>query len=102
MAMEPPGVPAAPNRSEIKARVLRVEQSSTFPDKWYVDLEILESKSLSGPNFARVGEKAKGFTFGSTFDVSPGSVITAEAEFVGDARGGQFQLSRINVVEQPE
>ena len=97
----PPGVPAAPNRSGIKARVLGVEQSSTFPDKWAVDLEILESKSLEGPNFARVGEEAKGFTFGDTIDLSPGSVITAEAEFLGDAGGGEFRLSEINVVDQP-
>jgi hypothetical protein len=99
--MEPPGVPAAPNRSEIKARVLRVEQSSTFPDKWYVGLEILESKGLSGPNFAHVGDKAEGFNFGNAFDLSSGDVITAEAEYVGDASGGQFQLSQVNVVEQP-
>ena len=97
----PPGVPAAPNRSGITARVLGVEQSSTFPDKWYADLEILESKSLEGPNFARVGEQARGFTFGSDADVAPGSVISAEAEYLGDAGGGEFRLSRIEVADQP-
>lgn len=99
--MEPPGVPAAPNRSEIKARVIGVERDSNFPEKRYVDLEILDSKSLDGPNFARAGEKVKGFAFGDALDASPGSVISAEAEFLGDERGGQFQLSGIEVVEQP-
>lgn len=98
MGSEPNGVMAAPNRSEIKAQVLRVERSPTFPDKWQLGLRILESKSLSGPNFARVGEEAEGFTFGNTLDVSPGSTITAQAEFIGGAHGGQFQLSEIGIV----
>jgi hypothetical protein len=91
------GVPAAPNQCQIKARVLQVEQSTEFADKWYLDLEILESTSVSGPNFARVGQRARGFTFDLAPEVSPGSVITALAEFLGDERGGQFQLSQVNV-----
>lgn len=101
MAPEFRGVMAAPNRSEVKAKVLQVERSSKFPDKWYLDLEILESKGLSGPNFARVGERVKGFTFGATCDVSPGSIIAVQAEFLGDARGGQFQLSQVDIVNSP-
>lgn len=94
--MEPPsGVTAAPNQSEIRAKVLQVEQSPAFSDKWYLDLEILASKSISGPDFAREGQQARGFTFESVSEISAGSIITAQAEYLGDARGGQFQLTEI-------
>jgi hypothetical protein len=93
-------VMAAPNRSEIKAKVLQKEQSQAFRDKWYLELQILESKDLHGPNFARAGERVKGFTFGDREDIPQGSIITAQAEFLGDARGGQFQLSDVAIVEQ--
>jgi len=92
------GVMAAPNRCEIKAKVLRMEQSTKFPDKWYFELEILETRDLSGPNFARVGQRARGFTFESTSNNSRDSIITAQAEFLGDERGGQFQLTQIDVI----
>lgn len=91
------GVMAAPNRCEIKARVLQVRQSARFPDKWHFELEFLESRQVSGPNFARVGEQAQGFSFGSFAGLSPGAIITAEAEFLGDERGGQFQLYEVEV-----
>ncbi len=94
------GMPAAPNQCEIKAKVLQVDQSSDFPDKWYIEMEILESTSVTGPNFARVGEKTKGFTFKETSPVSPGDVIKAQAEFLGDERGGQFQLSEVAITRQ--
>jgi hypothetical protein len=100
MTPEIHGVMAAPNRCEIKAKVLRVEQSPKFPDKWHFEMEILETRDLRGPNFARVGQTAKGFTFESTSGISPGNVITAEAEFLGDERGGQFQLTQINVIDR--
>ena len=93
------GVMAAPNQCQIKARVLNVEQSAEFADKWYLQLEILESKDVSGPNFARVGQRTKGFTFDLRSEVAPGSIITARAEFLGDERGGQFQLTQITVIE---
>ena len=89
------GVMAAPNRSQIKAKVLSLEQSSEYPDKWIFDLEIIESKSLSGPNFAHVGEKAEGFAFDPLPALSSGDVIDGEAEFLGDERGGKFRLSEI-------
>ncbi len=97
MAAEFRGVMAAPNRCEIKARVLRLEQSDQFPDKWYLELEFVESKDLSGPNFARVGQRAKGFTLELPSNISQGSIIAAQAEFLGDERGGQFQLTQIDV-----
>ncbi|HKS27466.1 MAG TPA: hypothetical protein VJS44_06580 [Pyrinomonadaceae bacterium] len=96
--MRPEGMLAAPNRARIKARVLGVEQSATFPDKWQLRLEVLESSDVSGPNFARVGQQVEGFTFGPSWDAPPQAVIEAEVEYIGDARGGQFQLSNVRVV----
>jgi hypothetical protein len=95
----PHNVPAAPNSSKIKAKVIRSERSATFQDKWYLELEILESQSLEGPNFARVGERAKGFMFGRKENVPRTGIITAQAEFLGDESGGMFQLSQVAVSE---
>jgi hypothetical protein len=92
------GVMAAPNQSEIKAKVLATEQSPDFQDKLLLELEILNSKSLNGPNFARVGEKVKGFTFESKSKFSEGAIITAQAEFLGDERGGRFQLTQVGLL----
>lgn len=97
MKPEAQGVMAAPNRSRIKAKVLRVEQSAKYPDKWHLKLEILESKDVSGPNFARVGQKAEGFTFGSAWEAPPPAIIEADAEYIGGAQGGQFQLSDVRI-----
>lgn len=91
------GMLAAPNRSRIKARVLGVEQSRDYPDKWHLKLEVLESSNVRGPNFARVGQQVEGFTFGPTWEAPPQAVIEAEVEYIGDGRGGQFQLSDVRV-----
>ncbi|HRW82859.1 MAG TPA: hypothetical protein P5049_05330 [Methanothrix sp.] len=91
---------AAPNRSQIKAKVLSLERSSDHPDKWIIDLEIIESKSLSGPDFAHVGERAEGFAFDPMPSLSSGDVVTGQAEFLGDERGGKFRLSEIEKTSQ--
>lgn len=86
---------AAPNQCEILARVLHIEPSPTFPDKSYLELEILESKNVAGPNFARAGDRVTAFTFQIDAGISEGKVISALAEYLGDVRGGQFQLTRL-------
>ncbi len=100
MAPKPPGVMAAPNKVRVRARVLELQQDSQFRDKWRLEMEILGSESIKGPNFARVGERVKGFAFEDTPNFSPqdmiiGSIVIAEAEYVGDAKHGAFRLSRI-------
>ena len=86
---------AAPNQCHIKARVHSVERSAHFPDKVELEIEILESREVSGPNFARVGERARAFTFDPPAAVAEGAVIECAAEFLGDPRGGRFQLTGI-------
>ena len=89
------GVMAAPNESEIRAKVLRVEQSTEFADKWYLELEILASKTIAGGTFAGVGDRVKAFTIASRPNFSENQIITAQAEFLGDAQGGLFRLTNI-------
>ncbi len=88
---------AAPNSSRIKAKVLGANQSAQFPDKWELELEILDSQSVSGPNFARVGEKVQGFTFRDAWDLPTPVVIEADAEYIGGAQKGLFQLTNLRV-----
>lgn len=97
-----PGVPAAPNKVRIKAKVLNIRQDSQFSDKWHLMIEILDSESIAGPNFARKGEEAKAFAFDSTpgfssRDMAPGNIMSAEAEYVGDATHGAFRLGLIRL-----
>ena len=92
------GVMAAPNRSRIKAKVLSVEQSAKYPDKWHLEFEVLESSDVSGPNFARVGQKAEGFSFSPAWDAPPQTIIEADAEYIGGAQGGQFQLTDVRII----
>ncbi|MBD2682910.1 MULTISPECIES: hypothetical protein [Nostoc] len=94
------GIMAAPNQSEIKAKVLHIEQSKEFQDKWYLELEILESKNITGGNFAQTGDKVKAFTIQSSPNFSTNNIITAQAEFLGDAHGGFFRLNNIQVVKE--
>lgn len=93
------GVPAAPNRSDITARVLSLTQSPTFADKWQLELEVINSETRFGGDFAQAGKTISAFTFEEVTDLKEGSVLKAQAEFVGDARGGQFQITRLRVVE---
>lgn len=92
----PPGVPAAPNRSHVKAKVVSKKQSDRFPDKWLLEIEIVDSRSIEGPNFARAGQHTEAFSFDAKIvGVSVGSVISAEAEYLGGPTQGQFQLSQV-------
>ncbi len=91
-----PTVPAAPNRCSIRAEVVNIRPDIHFPDKWILDIMVLESRHISGPNFAHPGDRSEAFAFGEMPVASAGDVITAEAEFVGDERGGKFRLSRMS------
>jgi uncharacterized FlgJ-related protein len=97
------GVTAAPNKSEIIAKVLNVKKDPKFPDKFHIELKILETKSISGPNFAKVGDKVKAFVFESSPDfdqvnLKPNTDIKAKAEFIGDEYGGKFHLHQISPI----
>ena len=87
---------AAPNQSQIKAKVLRIEQHPQFSDKWNLELEILAL--TSDTNFVLVGQKIKAFTIATAVDFLPNSIITAQAEFLGDQRGGVLRLTQVQVV----
>jgi hypothetical protein len=93
-------VSAAPNRSLIEARILALNRSRDFPDKWILKMNVLKSTALSGSWVIGERENIEGFVFESTPDFNPqtmavGSEITAEVEFLGDPRGGVFQIHRI-------
>lgn len=95
-----PGITAAPNIVKFKAKVLSFRQDSNFSDKWHLLIEILNSESIAGPNFARAGEQAEGFAFAATPGFSPENIIpekiiVAEAEYVGDSAHGAFRINRI-------
>jgi hypothetical protein len=98
MTFNGPRVMAAPNQCEIQAKVLRSERSARFPDKMLLDLQILKSRPIVGPNFAHVGHKVKAFTLDSISSPLEGLTIKARAEFLGDEHGGVFRLTQIEIV----
>lgn len=97
MPFENSGVMVAPNCCRIKAKILQVEQSAQYPDKWLLGLEILASQPISGPNFAHVGEKVEGFMFGESWPHSPPVIVEADAEYIGGPHRGVFQLSNVQI-----
>jgi hypothetical protein len=99
MKSMPEGVTAAPNRCQITARVLREGQEPSVPEKREATLEILESRDIRGPNFAHAGDRVEAFTFEAPPAWTEGTVIRAEAEYLGDARRGRFQLYGPEVVD---
>jgi hypothetical protein len=91
----PGGVPAAPNRSAIEARVRDVRPSERYPQRWELEIEILSARPLEGPQFAHPGHHAAAFAFGDEPPAGPGSRFAAEAEYVGDEGGGAFRLTGV-------
>ena len=90
---------AAPNKCQIKAKVLALEPSPRFPDKLCFDLQILEAMPIEGPIFRRAGDTCKGFTLEPFLGLTPGRTIAAQAEYIGDAIQGQLRLEQIVFVD---
>ncbi|HEY8607969.1 MAG TPA: hypothetical protein VIM12_12715 [Noviherbaspirillum sp.] len=86
---------AAPNLARIRAIILHVEQSPQFPDKWMLAMEIEEAECLSGPHFARPALRAHAFTIRASWDLPVPVRVEAEAEYLGGARNGVFQLKNL-------
>jgi hypothetical protein len=94
----PPPVTAAPNRCELTGKILSLERSVQFPNKWKIGLEILSYRALYGGVFARVGQHVKAFSFELPDTLGVGDIIAGEGEFLGDPRSGQFQLRQVKLV----
>jgi hypothetical protein len=97
MAQKRGGIMAAPNQCELRARIVSVKASGQFPDKQELQFLLLDAWPIEGPDFAsqRVGQIGKGFTFDHSVELSEGTVVRAKAEYIGDARAGQFQLTEL-------
>ncbi len=97
MSESPPGVPAAPNRFEIRAEILDASPSPNFPGKWDLSVRLIEARHLSGPDVVtrKVGTRVDGFTFDPPLKLESGRTIAAKAEYLGDSRHGFLQLAEI-------
>jgi hypothetical protein len=90
-----PSIPAAPNRVRITADVVGVERSADFPRKWMLRLALRSVQPLLGGVFVRSGQEVDAFTIGDAPGIATGSVIRAEAEYLGDAWRGVLQLHQV-------
>jgi hypothetical protein len=93
------GAMVAPNIARIKALVTQVERSSQFPDKWLLQIEIAESKSVSGPHFARPGRRAEAFTLTAAWEWTAPVTVEADAEYLGGPHNGVFQLTNLRLAQ---
>lgn len=91
------GIMAPPNRCSIKGKLVSIEPSPQFPNKQELSVTLLESQALEGPDMAhaKIGTTVKGFTFDSLISLHQEDVFLAEAEYIGDAQRGLFQLSHL-------
>lgn len=87
----------SPNQSRICARVLKIQQSPQFSDKWNLEIEILMIQPIQGGTFAEVGQKVQAFTITDSLLFQTNEIICAEAEYLGDFQSGSFQLTHIQV-----
>jgi hypothetical protein len=92
---EGPSVMAAPNRCHITAKIIQIRPSAEYPDKKELEIEILATEPLEGPNFAKAGQKSHAFTFEDSDALMVGNVVTAKAEFIGGRGQGVFQLTQL-------
>ena len=86
---------AAPNRSSIKAKIVRLAPVGETSGKSELELEVFEIMPLNGPTFAKLGQVVKCFTFEVLDGLSVGDQIVAEVEYIGDARGGLHQITKV-------
>lgn len=93
------GIMAAPNRSRITAKVLSVDRSPDWSDKWLLEIEIISSEPVEGPNFSTRGQRGFAFAIGDHSAIRPLCTIQADAEYIGDAHGGQWHLENLSVLE---
>lgn len=101
MTTDHKGVMAAPNRCEMKLRVVSVTCPARFPDKQELVFELLAAQSVEGPDFVtqRIGQSVKGFTFDTSVTLADGVLIIAEAEYLGGPRQGSFQLFKLRTTK---
>ena len=92
----PNGVMAAPNRARITAECLSVSQAPDSSRKWLLRLAVRSVEQLYGGTFVRPGDEVNGFAIGDPPDVDVGTVLVAEAEYVGDARHGVLRLHDVH------
>ena len=88
------GVPAIPNVSQVRGKLMRVDSEMDGSFRWEIQVE--EARDVNGlSNFVRayIGSPIQVFIhpqFQSTFVV--GDVLEARIAFRGDERGGRFFL----------
>jgi hypothetical protein len=93
--MTPPNIVAAPNRSHIVAKVLRVQRSPVWRDRWQLELELSASRPLEGPHIPLVGRTLEA-NLVTPLDPPPvGATIEATAEYVGGADRGVLNLTDV-------
>lgn len=88
---------AAPNQSKIRGRVLKIDRSPQFSDKWNLEVEVLMIQPIQGGTFAEVGQTVQAFTICEQTPFKQNDVISATAEYLGDPRRGTFRLTQIQV-----
>lgn len=94
-----PGAMAAPNRCRLTGRIVDVHDDVDAPGRRSLRLEISESESIQGGNFARVGEVVDAFTFEGSPQMAAGATLRSEAEYLGGPRAGRFQLYAPQIIE---
>lgn len=91
----PGGVPVAPNKAAITARVLSTGEDPAMPGRWLLELDIAASTPLEGTDWAALRPRSQAFVVGAPPDVGAGDTIEAEATWLGGPTGGRFRLEKL-------
>ena len=94
----PGSVSAMPNGAQLEIELLELSPDLGDKRKSLVKFLVLGSRPLFGPQFAKDGETYEGFCFESMVNYRVGDRVEAEAEYLGDAHQGVFQLCKLRTL----
>ena len=87
-------ITAAPNESLLKIKLITCNRSAEDARKWMLCFEIMAVTAVFGPQFAKPGKNAEGFSFETFQAFKPGDIVNVHAEYLGDAHRGYYQITR--------
>lgn len=90
---------AAPTHYKCTLLVQRISKDAETPDKTYIVATITAAEQAAEAHtFYAVGSMISGFTFNLPGNITTGTTVEADVEFMGDPIHQNYQLHHIRVV----
>lgn len=87
-------IPAAPNETTIRFKVLEKAPDQNAPDKTLLEIEVLPAALHQDQGFIKPGAVMPAFTFDQQ-PLETGAIFQAQAEYIGGPMGGYVHLKNL-------